>query len=596
MPKLPDATALGPRPVARSTAGYRAPADTTIVGKAVAGLGKTLENIDDKLDEYDKMRAEDAYNKLIKKKIDLTRGENGFMSRRGTDAANGKLLEEYGGGLDKFANTLSSELANDRQRKYLQKRASIAKLQMRNDVLGHVMTENNALASQTFKSTLNIELTNAVDSYQDPMSVAVSKKRMDVAINDEARRLGWSAQEKKDQKALTYSAMHSGIIDRMLVGDNDIQAEEYFKKNQKEFTKKDKISVLAKLDISSTRGKAMRAADKIVAQTRGDLKQALLKARDIKRPKVREATINNIKSMITEDEAAINLNKDEAFTNAFQVVQETGSVQNIEPKYQVELSPVAMGMLDKVEKEQRENTTPTHDEGVYQKFNQVSRNRDTLAKMSDTEFFTNYWQHFDTSHRERAISLREAAKSSMSGDKTSTLKMEEHISFEQRAFDTLERLNIIKPTNTKTGEKELSPEDRLLIGDFREEVDRRIREVQRASGDKFIDGDTKQQIMNDVALEKFFKVNVDRWYWDEKGVPVGQLTPEQRKEAYVPIENIRPGILENMYNFSKGRGIIQRSMSYDDFVDHYEDRIQRAMYMDLQGATADNIEKVMRGR
>jgi len=594
MPRLPSAEDFGQRPVPKSTVGYRAPADTTIIGKAVTGLGKTVEKLDEVADAYDKTRAEDAFNKLLEKKIDLTRGENGFINRRGADAANTTLLKEYGGELEKHISTIAGELSNDRQREYFNKRAGIARLQMRQDILGHVVKEQDAYAKQTYKSTLNIEATNSMDRYKDPAALAMSKTRIDAAIDAEARREGWDKKTKDYEKAAVMSTLHSGVIDRMLANDEDIAAEEYLKKHRKEFL--NVADVEKKVGISSTRGKAMRKSDEIIASSHGDLKRALDKARAVKgSPRYREATIANVKQHIADNEAAINLNRDEAFTNAYQVVKDTGSVNRIEPKYQVQLSPVAMSFLDKVEKEVREGVKPTHDEGIWQKFNQVSRNRDVLAGMSDTEFFTKYWQGFDNPHRERAIELREAAKSAVAGDKTSQTKLEDHVSFEQRMFDTLERLNIIKPTKGKTGEKDLSEEDRLLIGDYREEVDRRIREIQRSTSSKYVDGDTKQKIMNDVALDKYFKVNVEGMIWDTKGVPISQLTPEQRKEAYVPIKDIKQGTLEKMYNFSKSRAIIPSSMTYDIFVSNYEDRIQRARFMDLQGANVDDIVKILKG-
>ena len=287
MPKLPDATALGERPIARSTVGYRAPADVTAVGTAVAGLGKTIQKIDEQMDEFDKLRAEDAYNQLLEKKIDLTKGEKGFLNRRGADAANNPLLKEYGGELEKYTGELAKGLSNDRQRQYFQKRANIPRLQMRQDILGHTLKERDVYAKQNYESTKNIETTNAIDQYKDPLAIAGSKKRIENAINTEARRQGWSTEFKKAEKAAVMSNLHGGIIDRMLANDEDIAAEDYYKKYKKEFIDKAKVEKL--LEISSTRNQAMRLADKIVAQTKGDLRLALDKARNIKREKKRTA-------------------------------------------------------------------------------------------------------------------------------------------------------------------------------------------------------------------------------------------------------------------------------------------------------------------
>ena len=101
MPKLPDKNTFGARPtpstatfIPRLTGADTAGAEA--LREVAASIGVAGEVIDKVQDQRDQTRAEDAYNEILKRKVDLTIGEDGFTGKKSGDAANGDLIEDYG--------------------------------------------------------------------------------------------------------------------------------------------------------------------------------------------------------------------------------------------------------------------------------------------------------------------------------------------------------------------------------------------------------------------------------------------------------------------------------------------------------------------
>jgi len=605
MPKIPTAEAFGQQPVPGDTGFIAAPSmpqtsGTDALASALSVAGERFQRIQD---QNDKIAAEHAYNKLIEKQQDLTVGQDGFVHKQGADALNQPLMKDYTGLLQKSKDEISSTLQNDQQRQMFNERADIAGLQFRQDILNHVVKEQDAFATQTFKNTIQLETDNAANRYRDPNAIKMSMMRIENAINMESDRQGWSKDTKDTALLQAKSGAYRGIIERMLANGQDMTARGFYDQTKKEnkknpaFTAKDTIAIEQALHVGTVKGDSQRKADELVSKHQDDLKSALDEARTIKDPELRDAVVSRVKGHIADNENAIKLNHDEAFTHAYQVVEQTGSTANLEPKYQVLLSRTDMNYLDLRANELKNNTIPQQNPKVWEDFNYTSRDYKALAGMSDSEFYGKYWVNFDDAHRKRAVSLREAAIAAEANDPNAQTKLEDHVTFETRMFDTLHRLNIIPYGKTETDVKDLSDEDRTMIGNFRQEADAQIREYQVAHGLKYVDGDTKQKIMDKLALQKYLKVSIARPFpmWDQSGVPAYQLTPEQQKLAYIPMTQISPISQEKIFNFAKSEGIIPRTMPMSTFLDNYQKRVERAKFADINGASPNQIIQILRG-
>ena len=122
MPKLPDVTAFGDRPVPQSRLGkvsYQAThGKEAAPGQGVVMVGRELEQVSNEIERenirVDTLRAEDAFNQLRARQQELSRGDDGFLNKRGGDAVNNDILKDYGKRFDDATNEIINCLGNDR--------------------------------------------------------------------------------------------------------------------------------------------------------------------------------------------------------------------------------------------------------------------------------------------------------------------------------------------------------------------------------------------------------------------------------------------------------------------------------------------------
>lgn len=169
MAKLPTAEDLGqtpsPRPP-REVASYQATTGMEgAVGDALmrsgAEVGQAAETFAVVKERQDMLRAEDAYNKLRQKQIDMTYGKDGFANLKGGNAVNQPLMKDFGGAFDVVAANLATGLDNDYQRRLFQKRSEVAGLQLREDITRHVATESRVYEHAVTDAGVKTEVQNA---------------------------------------------------------------------------------------------------------------------------------------------------------------------------------------------------------------------------------------------------------------------------------------------------------------------------------------------------------------------------------------------------------------------------------------------------
>lgn len=369
MAKLPDVTSFGDRLTPKSVGGTvsyqpNTGADefaadmTSKTGATITASGNYLSKV---IQEEEKrtntIRAEDAFNQLRSKQIDLTIGDDGFAKKTSGDAVNQPILKDY---VDKFnvsAREIEESLQNDEQKSLFRRRASISGLQLKQDILSHVSKEHGVYSAQVFQGTIDLETKNAVERYQDPNGIAVSLSRVSAAISMEADRLGWPEEAQENAKKNVYSKINRGIIERMLANDDDISATNYYKANKDKISGEDSIMVEKALDIGSTRGEAQRVADELVSKTKL-LGNAIQGADKIQDTKVRAEAKRLIREHFNDVEAAQNQDLELTFENAAKVAFETRDINKISPSVLSKLSakPEYIKVLNSLASEEDINT------------------------------------------------------------------------------------------------------------------------------------------------------------------------------------------------------------------------------------------------
>src|SRR5690242_15769305 len=121
MAQIPDFTALGPTPPPQLPRGQAAVnvrlADRIQEpARAEIAAGGTLEEAANHLDTINTLKAEDAFNQLRQKQLELTTGPEGFAQVRGGDAIDPKFYPQATQRFDEATTEVGDTLTNDRQR------------------------------------------------------------------------------------------------------------------------------------------------------------------------------------------------------------------------------------------------------------------------------------------------------------------------------------------------------------------------------------------------------------------------------------------------------------------------------------------------
>jgi hypothetical protein len=197
MPKLPDYTALGERPVPNASGGVASysPVENTGVARGMIGAGQDIQEavsiITATNDRQDRMVAEAALNSLQAKRLELELGESGFQTVRGAGAVGPKFVESYS---QKFSDTSAEilrNLQNDNQKRLFQQREPLAKLQYRSALLKHQAVETDRFNEQTENDSIELARRQIFTAPNDPQAVDAGLSQIGWAIDQKAKRMGW---------------------------------------------------------------------------------------------------------------------------------------------------------------------------------------------------------------------------------------------------------------------------------------------------------------------------------------------------------------------------------------------------------------------
>ncbi len=539
MPKLPDYTTFGERPTPRTGLGkvsYRATSGSeTAPGQGLVRIGQSLVNVSEEIEKenlrVDTLRAEDATNELLSKRIDLTSGDEGFTNKKGGDAANNNILEDYSKRFDSAVEEITNKLGNERQKSFLRKRANVLSLQYKQDILNHVTREKDSYAKQVFTGTLDTETSNAIERYRDPYGVAQSLVRIDAVTKAEAERTGMAPEQLEAIRRDSASKIYRGIIERHLANDDDISATAQYQKIKGTLNSEDTVAVERALEIGSTRGKAQRNADSIMAKHGDNFGLAVEQAKKISNPKVREATLANIRQAKSDREAAIKLDENDAFTSALQYVQANGDT-NFRPDLSVRISKEGHDALEKMAAEVREKRTPVNDTKKWLEFKEMAKDRNWLTGLSDSKFYV-YMMSFGDEERDRASALRDAAVQAAKGDAKAKEFLRNDVNLGEMVKTKVFNAGIIDPTKKPSKYEE---DEKRLLADLELQASKALEEFQVKNKRKATTQEEEEVVRG--LLQPHLKVKVQKNWWMDPTKKLGELTPDEMARAYVEYENV----------------------------------------------------------
>lgn len=233
MPVLPRIEALGARPTPQPSSfvaglsGQEGASGEALqrLGQATGNFGQTFDRIQD---QNDRTRAEESYNRLLEKRLNLTQGENGFLSKRSGDAVKGDLINDYETQFNAAVEEEAKGLDSPRQQKYFSDRANIARLQYKQDLIRHTTAQQKVYSQEVYASTLDIERRNAIQRFLDPVAVETSKTRINGVISQRADSEGWPAEKTQQVKFEAISGVNVGLIQQAVNNNDSSMAKKLF--------------------------------------------------------------------------------------------------------------------------------------------------------------------------------------------------------------------------------------------------------------------------------------------------------------------------------------------------------------------------------
>ena len=235
--------AAQPRPVARTGGGISrlalpGPSDTS--ARALQQLGLDIGGAAEEIyraqkieeDRINTMRAEDAYNKLRERQLDLTLGDTGYGRLKGSDAVSRPIIPEYRSRFEQTEREIAGTLTNDHQRQRFKARADVARMQFEEGMLRHLSEQGDVYAKQVYEGTIQQAERDATARWDQPHDVASSIARIQSAVRERAERYGWSTEYRDEVQRGEVSKVHAAVITQALANDSYRFAQTWYIANR----------------------------------------------------------------------------------------------------------------------------------------------------------------------------------------------------------------------------------------------------------------------------------------------------------------------------------------------------------------------------
>ena len=159
---------------------------------------------------------------------------------------------------DKKVGEISASLSNDTQRLAFNNLSAGRRVSIDKQLQQHGSKETLRYDNEVTQAWLANGLVTTSENYENAEAVSIYVAESKAVLTDHAKRNGWSAEKLKLEKTEQESKTHKTVIAQMLADGDDLAANEYFKKHDKNII--DDADLKGKLSNASTEGEAARLA------------------------------------------------------------------------------------------------------------------------------------------------------------------------------------------------------------------------------------------------------------------------------------------------------------------------------------------------
>lgn len=453
----------------------------------------------------DKVVADDAIDELVRRKnANAWDQKNGAFNKKGEDAIG--VIDTHLPQFDKDVEDIEKNyLTSPEQKAYFRQKARDHRNEFEVQLNKHVANESFKLDEEkTFSGIANLQ-DDARLNWQEPNKVNRNINDMRGRLVDYAQRNGKTKEWAIEQDNKLVSSTHAGVIEQMIDGGNDLHAQSYFNgvKNQiKDAETYDKVSKL--VEEGSIRGNSQRYSDRIFSAYSNDMESALAEARKIKDPKIQDATIDRIKDRFVLKDKAEKQAVEQLHMSATDIIDKTGSVDNIPAKDWAKFSLSERSALKNYAKQRTETSgiQTQWDEYYYLNTLASSTNKDEREQFLNTNLYKEYRGKLSDTEFKEMVHKQDAVKK---GDTKVLKDLDGYRSNTMIVNDTLKAIGI--DPNPKKGSK-----DATRAATFRKMVDDEIIATQEKTGKKA----TNEEVQGIVDRLTTNVVTERGWLFDTK--------------------------------------------------------------------------------
>lgn len=345
---MPVAHSYGPTKVATDAIpGARKQASETNTSTG-ATLKQTEANAWDKVGQvgahvssvFSKMAADEKeasdQTALLKAEVDLGKWENqrlydpntGALGVTGEEAL--PLPEQVGTEFEKVSGDIAATLSNDKQRAAFARVRANHALNLDGTLRVHVEKEITKYRAGVLQATVETATSTAISNALDPRRVGEELQKATDAIATLGPKVGLSKPQLEVATRKAQTAIHSGVIERLLENDNDKGARAYFEETKSQIDGDAIANIEKALDEGTLRGSSQKKADEIVTAG-GTLTAQLEKVRAIDDPKLRDAVRERVEHEANINERAKQDAEEKASGDAFNIIDKTHNIASIPP-------------------------------------------------------------------------------------------------------------------------------------------------------------------------------------------------------------------------------------------------------------------------
>jgi hypothetical protein len=268
--------------------------------------------------------------------------EAGAFAQRGKNALGlpETIAQEY----TDLAGEVEASLGTDRQREAFAKLRQRRGLDLDLSIRRHVFQQMQAYEGEELNAAISTSKDAAIANALDPRRVGEELTRAVTAIRTHGPRVGLGPEQIEKQISDVQTAVHVGVIDRLLATDNIRTAEVYFEETKGQISGDALARVEKALEEGGLRKAGQTKADEILAAG-GTLTEQREKARAIDDPKLRDEVMGRIEHEANVRDRAEREAEENRLRTAYDLVDRYKDVKAIPPGQWSQLTGSARSAL-----------------------------------------------------------------------------------------------------------------------------------------------------------------------------------------------------------------------------------------------------------